>query len=62
MTFSVVKSLPRFGATLLSRKGCGYMQILGEVVDRMDQMGSSAKKVCKNVTVFLESVKRVSDT
>lgn len=32
------------------------MHIPGEMVDRLDHVGSNAKKVCKNVTVFLEQV------
>lgn len=37
------------------------MQIPGEMVDKLDHGGSNAKKVCKNVAVFLgRSVKRIS--
>lgn len=58
VTFSHVISLPRFWTTLLSRKGSGYMQIPWEMVDRIDHVGSNAKKVCTNVILFLEKVSK----
>lgn len=56
VTFSLVKSLPRFWTTLLSRKGSSHMQIPGEMLDRTDRVGANGKKVSTNVISFLEKV------